>query len=70
MTFIQNWLDGKKTLIGGISALLTGLAAFLNSLGDGLQFADLSILGGTIATFLVVIGLGHKLEKVSKLLGK
>lgn len=70
MTFIQEWLNGKKTLIGGIAALLTGIGAFLTSLGDGFQFADLNILGGTIAVFLTTIGLGHKLKKVTDALGK
>lgn len=62
---MKDWLEGKKTLIGGIAALLTGIAAFLNSIVlDGFQFADLQILGGAIAAFMVVIGLGSKLERL------
>ena len=64
MGAITKFLDGKKTIIAGISAALTALALAIGSLSDGLQLADLQVWGGAITAIMTIFGLGGKLQKI------
>lgn len=63
MKYLQqlwNWLDGKKSTIGGIFSLLTAYGIAKGWIGPAEQ--DL-FLG--ISTFLIGLGGGHKLIKMN-----
>ena len=62
---MNTWLDGKKTLFGGIGIILSAVGYFLStSLSDGLQINDVLTLLTGVAGGLAVLGLGGKLQKV------
>lgn len=61
---INKWLDGKKSLIGGIASGLTTVGAFFLSLQDGFQTADLVSLGSGVAATMAILGLGGKAQKI------
>jgi hypothetical protein len=61
---MNNWLNGKKTLIAGISAALTGLGTAIGTLQDGFQMADLQVWGIALSAVMAIFGFGGKLQKL------
>jgi len=61
---MNKWLNGKKTLIAGIAAALTGLGTAVGTLQDGFQISDLQVWGIAIASVMTIFGFGGKLEKI------
>lgn len=67
MSKITEWLGTGKTLLGFIGAVATFILVVVNALSDGLQWqADVSTIGAGLSALLIVLGLGHKLEKLKK----
>lgn len=65
MGYISRWLDGKKTLLSGIGAILVTVGTFLTTgLSDGFQWSDLNALGAGLVAGLGLLGLGGKLQKL------
>lgn len=68
---INKFLDGKKTLIGKVSATLTGLAAVVGCLADGdISQPDMVVIGGAFSAIMLAWGLSHKVEKLTDLVKK
>ena len=63
---INGWLNGKKTLIGGLGLVLAALAHFATNLGDGLQVSDIIVLAQEIGAGFAVLGIGHKISKIGE----
>lgn len=64
---INKWLDGKKTILGGLAALLTGIGSFITDITtNGFQMGDLTILGAAISAAMLAWGLGNKLNKLNE----
>lgn len=61
---MNKWLEGKKTLIAGISAALTALATAISTLQDGFQLGDLQVWGVAITVVMGIFGFGGKLQKL------
>lgn len=63
-------MTGWKTILGGIGIILGGLAALLTALLST-PFDYHSVLNAVLTVFggLAVIGLGHKLDKLTSLIG-
>ena len=57
-TNIWNWFDGKKTVIGAIVSLITAYLIAKGWIGEAEQVL---LLG--LSTFLVGIGVTHKIKK-------
>lgn len=67
---MNQWLNGKKTLIAGIAAALTALGTAVGTLQDGFQVADLQIWGVAFAAVMAIFGLGGKLQKIIEALNE
>lgn len=67
---MNQWLEGKKTLLASIAGFLTTAGTFILSLQDGFQIADLQILGVGIFASLGVLGVGGKLQKIVEALNE
>lgn len=62
---INNWLNGKKLLIGMIGAGITFAGLVVAALADGIQIeADAKVIGAGFSAFMIAIGAGHKLAKI------
>lgn len=69
-TWINNFLNGKKTIIGIVSGVGAFLTLLATTLGDGFQAADLQILLTGFSALMVAVGLGHKASKILDFLKK
>ena len=67
---INKMLDGKKTLIAGIAALLTALGTAVGTLQDGFQVSDLQVWGIAFAGVMAIFGFGGKLQKIIEALNE
>lgn len=67
---MNNWLDGKKTLIAGLAAVLTGLGTAVGTLQDGFQVADVQVWGIALASVFAIFGFGGKLQKIIEALNE
>jgi hypothetical protein len=68
---MNKFLDGNKTKLAGLGAILTAIGYFLTeSLKDGFQISDLTTLATGIIAGLTVLGLGGKLNKLIEALKK
>ena len=62
---MNKFLDGNKTKLAGLGAILTAVGYFLTeSLKDGFQISDITTLLAGVAAGLAVLGLGGKLQKL------
>jgi hypothetical protein len=61
---INKWLDGKKTLLGGVAAFGVFLTVVANQLQDGIQMADAQPILIAASAVLLAFGLGGKLQKL------
>lgn len=61
---MNEWLNGKKTLIAGIAAALTALGTAVGTLQDGFQVTDLQVWGIAFASVMAIFGFGGKLQKI------
>ena len=68
--WIDQMLNGKKTVIGVIGAVATFVLVVTQSLADGFQSGDLNIIIGGFSALMIAIGLGHKAEKIETALKK
>lgn len=65
----MGWLDGKKTYIGGIGAILVGIGKAMYDWYNGtLQPAD-SYLSWVIAGWVIISG-RHAIKKIENLLSE
>ena len=68
---MEKFLDGQKTKIAGLGAILVSVGNFLTTgLADGFQFSDLTTLLTGVVAGLAVLGLGGKLNKLIDTLKK
>lgn len=71
---INDWLNGKKMIIGMIAGTGAFLSAVAVILGDGIQASDGTALLTAFGVWMTAIGAGHKLQKmeagVKSILGK
>lgn len=67
---MNEWLNGKKTIIAGIAAALTGLGTAVGTLQDGFQMADLQVWGIALTAVMAIFGFGGKLQKLIDALKK
>ena len=64
---LNEWLGSGKTMLGFLGAVATFVLVVVNALSDGLQWqADVQTIGAGLSALLIVLGLGHKLEKLKK----
>ena len=68
---MNNFLNGQKTKIAGLGTILTAIGYFLTeSLKDGFQISDLTVLATGVLAGLTVLGIGGKLNKLIDALKK
>lgn len=68
---INKFLDGKKTLIGKVSATITGVGVIVGTVADGsITQPDLAIAGAAFSAIMLAWGLSHKMEKLTNLVKK
>ena len=62
---MNTFLNGHKTKIAGLGAILSAVGFFLTEgLKDGLQINDLTLLLAGVSAGLTVLGLGGKINKL------
>ena len=69
-SIINNFLDGKKSIIGMIGATATFVAAIVAIVADGVVVEDFALMGAAFSAWSVVMGFGHKLKKIEAFLKK
>ena len=68
---MNHFLNGQKTKIAGLGTILTAIGYFLTeSLKDGFQISDLTVLATGVLAGLTVLGIGGKLNKLIDALKK
>ena len=68
---MNKFLDGYKTSLAGIGAILTAVGYFLTEgLKDGFQIADLTTLLTGVLAGLAILGIGGKFQKLIEALKK
>ena len=68
---MNKFLDGYKTSLAGIGTILTAVGFFLTeSLKDGFQISDITVLLTGIMAGLAILGFGGKLQKLIEALKK
>ena len=70
MQFLTNWIGNGKTLLGFIGGIATFVLVVVNTLQDGFQFSDVEVIIAGFSALMIVLGLGHKAEKILEALKK
>lgn len=63
---INEFLNGKKTLIGIIGGVATFILVVVNALSNGFQPDDMQVISGGFSALMIAIGITHKVEKIGK----
>ena len=67
---MNTFLDGKKTLIGGIGVILTAIGGLCAAIAaHGFNLADALVALKLAAGGIIALGLGGKIQKVLDALG-
>ena len=64
MKFLTDWVGNGKTLLGFLGGIATFVLVVVNALQDGFQFGDVEIIVAGFSALMVILGLGHKAEKI------
>ena len=70
MSFLTNWVGNGKTLLGFLGGIATFVLVIVKALQDGFQFADVEVIIAGFSALVIVLGLGHKAEKIITALKK
>lgn len=66
MDWLNKWIDGKKTIIGGIGIILTAIGTYFSSglASHGFNIADLLAFLKVFSAGMITLGFGGKLQKL------